>query len=172
MTVLTAARPGRGALAAGRAQPTRTVRHVHSAARPLVFVPLELAGEACAPLAVMVGDDPRQAAAARRLRAARPRPAVRVRRRPRRHRARLHRAATVAAEEARRAAGSPAPLPRRPAAARAQPGRRAFPRLLGRSTRFRRTEGEYAVRPPSLLGRWLTYFAERAEVPGSASCSP
>ena len=45
----------------------------------------------------------------------------------------------------------------------------SFLRLLGRSTRFRRTEGEYAV-PASvpLLGRWLTYYAERAEVPPSA----
>ena len=42
----------------GRAQPVRTARHVHLADRPLVFVPLQLAGEACAPLAVLVGDDP------------------------------------------------------------------------------------------------------------------
>ena len=42
----------------GRAQPIRTVRHVHLSDRPLVFVPLQLAGEACAPLAAMVGDDP------------------------------------------------------------------------------------------------------------------
>src|SRR5213075_1020530 len=35
-------------------------------------------------------------------------------------------------------------------------------------TRFRRTEGEYAV-PPAVpeLGRWLTFLGERAEHPGS-----
>ena len=43
-----------------------------------------------------------------------------------------------------------------------------FVRLLGRSTRFRRPDGEYAVDPAvPVLGRWLTFFAERAEVPGS-----
>jgi hypothetical protein len=49
----------------------------------------------------------------------------------------------------------------------------AFVRLLGRSTRFRRTEGDYAV-PASvpLLGRWLTYFAERGEVSPSAQLLP
>jgi hypothetical protein len=43
------------AVAAGRAQPIATVRHLHMAARPMVFVPLVLAGEANAPLAAMVG---------------------------------------------------------------------------------------------------------------------
>jgi hypothetical protein len=44
-----------------------------------------------------------------------------------------------------------------------------FCRLLGRSTRFRKTEGETAVRgnvPP--FGRWLTFFAERPMVPASS----
>ena len=46
------------AIAAERetAQPVATVRHVHLAGRPLVFIPLALAGEANAPLAAMVGD--------------------------------------------------------------------------------------------------------------------
>src|SRR6202020_3222227 len=43
-----------------------------------------------------------------------------------------------------------------------------FLRLLGRSTRFRRPNGEYAVDPVvPVLGRWLTFLADRAEVPGS-----
>jgi len=42
----------------GTAQRICTVRHVHVSPRPLVFVPLALAGEANAPLAAMVGDDP------------------------------------------------------------------------------------------------------------------
>jgi hypothetical protein len=45
-----------------------------------------------------------------------------------------------------------------------------FVRLFGRSTRFRSTVGEYAV-PAGvpLLGRWLTFFAQRAEHPGSCA---
>ena len=42
----------------GTAQPSCTVRHVHISDRPLVFIPLALAGEANAPLAAMVGDYP------------------------------------------------------------------------------------------------------------------
>jgi hypothetical protein len=40
------------------AQPTRTVRHLHISPRPLVFIPLALAGEANAPIAALVGDSP------------------------------------------------------------------------------------------------------------------
>ncbi|MDG4865745.1 hypothetical protein P8605_47110, partial [Streptomyces sp. T-3] len=49
-----------------------------------------------------------------------------------------------------------------------------FMRLLGRSMRFRRTaeqdpEGPFPAPPRvPLLGRWLTHFAERSRVPGSA----
>ncbi|MBX6391169.1 MAG: hypothetical protein IRZ08_19630, partial [Frankia sp.] len=45
-----------------------------------------------------------------------------------------------------------------------------FLRLLGRSTRFRSTAGEWAV-PAGvpLLGRWLTWFAQCAEHPGSST---
>ena len=57
MTLLTAFARAEAA-AAGRAQRIRTVRHVHLSRRPLVVIPLQLAGEACAPLAVMLGDDP------------------------------------------------------------------------------------------------------------------
>jgi len=49
------------AAAAGRAQRIRTVRHVHLGRHPLVVIPLQLAGEACAPLAVMLGDAPDKA---------------------------------------------------------------------------------------------------------------
>lgn len=45
-----------------------------------------------------------------------------------------------------------------------------FIRLFGRSTRFRSAAGEYAV-PAGvpLLGRWLTFLAQRAEHPGSSA---
>ena len=46
------------AVSTGTAQQICTVRHVHIGPRPLVFIPLALAGEANAPLAAMVGDDP------------------------------------------------------------------------------------------------------------------
>jgi hypothetical protein len=44
-----------------------------------------------------------------------------------------------------------------------------FLRLFGRSTRFRRVDGDHPV-PASvpLLGRWLTFLAGSSEVPGSA----
>lgn len=56
MTVLTALARA-AAATGGRALPTKTVRHVHLSGRPLVLVAAQLAGEACAPLAVLVGDD-------------------------------------------------------------------------------------------------------------------
>jgi hypothetical protein len=44
-----------------------------------------------------------------------------------------------------------------------------FVRLFGRSTRFRSVDGDHPV-PPTvpLLGRWLTFFANAAEMPGSS----
>nr|WP_236642483.1 hypothetical protein [Actinoplanes utahensis] len=49
------------------------------------------------------------------------------------------------------------------------PGGADFLRLFGRSTRFLKIDGEHPV-PPAvpLLGRWLTFFANSAEVPGSS----
>jgi hypothetical protein len=180
------------AAAAGHAQRIRTVRHVHLSRRPLVVIPLQLAGEACAPLAVMLGDDPDKA---RLLTVYEPR-----------DRARRFEFAAELAEvilghldgylpaddepedpdkhnnpdnpDVRRAArdqGAPAPepLPDAPQLLVPNPNAAAFLRLLGRSTRLRRTDGEYAVRPAvPLLGRWLTHYAERAEVPGSVLLLP
>jgi hypothetical protein len=46
-------------------------------------------------------------------------------------------------------------------------------RLLGRLTRFRRADGPYPVAPDvPVLGRWLTFLADRAEFPGSALLLP
>ena len=56
---------------------------------------------------------------------------------------------------------------------RAEPGgRRRSPRLLGRSTRFRQPRRALPGADPAvpLLGRWLTYFAERAAAPGLVRC--
>jgi hypothetical protein len=155
----------------GRAELACTVRHCHISDRPLVFVPLGLAGEACAPLAAMAGDHPEH-------------PHLLVVAQPRNRDQRFAFAAELASvilpylggfcgaaetvpaapgREARtRYADAPQLLVPSPAGV-------AFTALLGRSTRFRRTDGPHPV--PELvpaLGRWLTYFAERAEIPGSS----
>ena len=155
------------AVSTGTAQRTRTVRHVHLGPRPLVFIPLALAGEAGAPLAALAGDDPAA-------------PVLLLVPEPRDRDQRFRFAAELAAvflpyiqgyfaaeepaggrEPGIRYADAPQVLVPNPAGV-------AFTRLLGRSTRFRQTEGPHAV-PGSVpvLGRWLTFFAERAEHPGS-----
>ena len=153
------------AVKTGRAQPIATVRHVHLSPRPLVLVPLALAGEANAPLAAMVGthpDDDR----------------LLVVPQPRNRDLRFTFVADLAdavlpyvhsycydIEHVRgrdRFTGAPQVLVPNAAGVR-------FLALLGRSTRFRRTDGDYPVAPNvPLLGRWLTFLAERAETPGSA----
>ena len=203
MTLLTALARVEAA-AVGRARRIRTFRHVHLSDRPLVLIPLQLAGEACAPLAAMVGDD---ADKPRLLTVYEPRDRTR----------RFEFAADLAevvlgyldgyipsgpgAEPATADPGrtrtdtdtnaghrSPAagqrgrddggadrlePFADAPQLIVPNPNAVGFLRLLGRSARFRRTDGEYPVRPTvPLLGRWLTHYAERAEVPGSALMLP
>ncbi|MFG2074126.1 hypothetical protein [Nonomuraea maritima] len=158
------------ALDEGIAQPVATVRHCHLSRRPMVFIPLKLSGEAAAPLAAMLGtdrDDPRLLVVAQ----------------PRNRDLRFAWAAELAgvllpyvealtfdtetverknADPYERAVDAPQlVVPNQ--------GGVAFTALLGRSTRFRRADGPYPV-PESvpLLGRWLTYFAERAAYPGSS----
>jgi len=147
----------------GRAQPIRTVRHVHLSDRPLVFIPLQLAGEACAPLAALVGDDPGE-------------PMMLTVHEPRDRTQRFDFAAALAEIVLSYidgyAIGDPAPgTSHSDAPQLLVPNRQgvAFTRLLGRSTRFRRTDGEFAVKESvPLLGRWLSFYAERFEVPASA----
>jgi hypothetical protein len=152
---------------AGHAQPTKTRRHVHLSSRPLMLIPLQLAGEACAPLAVMVGDD-------------RDKPLQLVVYEPRDRTRRFEFAAdlaeTVLAYLDGYATAEPddaQPYPDAPQLLVPNAGGVAFIRLLGRSTRFRRTEGDYAV-PAAVpqLGRWLSYYAQRAEATGSALLVP
>lgn len=178
MTVLTSLTRV-AAAAGGRALPTKTVRHVHLSACPLVLVAAQLAGEACAPLAVLVGDD-------------RDNPRLLVVYEPRDRSQRFAFAADLAGvvlpaierhvdDDALTNAGTghpgtgerSEPYPDAPQLIVPNPPTVAFLRLLGRSTRFRKTEGEHPV-PPSvpLLGRWLTYFSERSEVSPSAQLLP
>lgn len=164
------------AVETGRAQPTKTVRHVHLSDRPLVFVAAQLAGEACAPLAALVGD-------------AFATPRLLVVYEPRNRDQRFAWAAELAdvvldylnryANEVKDQdpdadPGAKAePAPDSPQLLVPNPQTVAFLRLLGRSTRFRRTAGEHAVpETVPLLGRWLTYYSERAEVTPSALLLP
>lgn len=150
-------------------QPISTVRHVHITGRPLVLVAFTLAGEANAPLAAMVGDGP---SAGHLL----------VVTQPRNRDQRFAFAAELArivvghiesfqadtelvpagrGEERRRFTDAPQLWVPNPATI-------GFVRLLGRSARFRRPAGDYPVDPAvPVLGRWLTFLAERTEVPGS-----
>ncbi|MFE2872665.1 hypothetical protein [Embleya sp. NPDC059259] len=158
------------AAATGVAQPAATVRHRHLSAGPLVLVPYVLAGEAFAPLAVLVGTDrdrPHLLAV--------PQPRDRDRRFA--HAAELGRlllpylgAFAAETETIERRSEDPyersldAPQVLVPTA-----GGVEYLRLLGRSTRFRRTDGEFAVaQEVPLLGRWSTWLADRAGVPGSS----
>ncbi|MCX4474162.1 hypothetical protein C5N14_04885 [Micromonospora sp. MW-13] len=160
------------ALAAGVAQPVATVRHLHLSPRPLVLVSLAMAGEANAPLAALVGAAPDDAR-------------LLIVPQPRNRDQRFAFAAelagivlpyldsfrgvseAVAVDRGRdvrhRYVDAPQLLVPNPAGV-------TFLRLFGRSTRFRRPDGEYPVHPAvPLLGRWLTFFAERAEHPGSSA---
>jgi hypothetical protein len=133
------------------AQRACAVRHVHIADRPLLAIPLTLAGEANAPLAVMIGDNADS-------------PALLFVPEPRDRDERFAFAAELADVFLGYIDSADAPQLVVP-----NPGGVTFTRLLGRSTRFRRTDGPYAVAATvPLLGRWLTFFAERAEVPSSS----
>lgn len=155
------------AIAAERreAQPACTVRHVHISDRPLVFIPLGLAGEANAPLAAMVGDT-------------RQNPRLLTVAEPRDRDQRFAFAAELAeivleyiggyltAEETTGGTQTRTRYTDAPQLLVPNPAGVAFTRLLGRSTRFRRAEGPYAVgETVPVLGRWLTFFTDRAEVP-------
>ncbi|MGS2616399.1 hypothetical protein ACVCAH_18015 [Micromonospora sp. LZ34] len=160
------------ALAAGVAQPVATVRHLHLSGRPLVLVPLAMAGEANAPLAMLAGAAPDEAR-------------LLIVPQPRNRDQRFAFAAELAAVllpylDGHRAVSEAVAVDRgrdvryryvdAPQLLVPNPAGITFLRLLGRSTRFRRPDGDYPVHPSvPLLGRWLTYFAERAEHPGSSA---
>lgn len=154
----------------GLAQPITTVRHMHVSNRPLVCVPLTMAGEANAPLAVMIGHD-------------RSSPTLLVVPQPRNRTLRFEFANQLALILHGYIGGFATPVAVPGAKGRAAITRFAdapqvwvpnraginFFRLFGRSTRFRSTTGPYAVEPAvPRLGQWLTFLAERAEYPGSS----
>jgi hypothetical protein len=156
----------------GHAQPAATVRHRHLSDRPLVFVPYALAGEAFAPLAALVGTDPQA-------------PELLIVPQPRDRTLRFGFVSALAEIVLPYVTGFEADTetiePKRkdqeayeraldaPQILVPSHGGVDYLRLLGRSTRFRKTEGEYAVPAPvPLLGRWSTYLAERTRTPGSS----
>jgi hypothetical protein len=157
------------AVEAGHAYPIASRRHLHLSDRPLVFIPLTMAGEANAPLAAMIGTD-------------RDRPSLLVVPQPRNRDLRFAFAAELADHVLRYTEDQPRQgletygkegKPRyldAPQMLVPNPAGVNFVRLFGRSTRFRRTTGQYAVAPQvPLLGRWLTFLAERSEHPGSST---
>lgn len=172
MTMLTALARAT-AVTAGRAQPVTTVRHVHLSERPLALVVAQLAGEACAPLAAMAGDD-------------RGKPRLLVAHEPRNRAQRFEFAAALAeiilpaidrqagqADPGDGEQAKPEPCPDAPQLIVPNLPTVAFLAHLGRSTRFRKATGEYAVpEAVPLLGHWLSYYAERVEVPRSALMLP
>ncbi|MGW1891587.1 hypothetical protein ACWCP6_15215 [Streptomyces sp. NPDC002004] len=172
------------AVSTGRAQRSATVRHRHLHPRPLVLVPLTTAGEVGAPLGALVGTD-------------RDAPRLLVVPQPRDRDQRFAFLARLAdevlpyvdafaqdVEPAERSETDPGTGKRvkvevelcADAPQIVVPSRAGldFVRLLGRSTRFRRTAEQDPDAPhPApprvpLLGRWLTHFGERARVPGSS----
>ncbi|MFF0431944.1 hypothetical protein ACFYU9_06945 [Streptomyces sp. NPDC004327] len=162
------------AVEAGRAQPLTTVRHRHLSERPLVFVPLTTAGEAGAPLGALVGTDPEE-------------PRLLVVPQPRDRDLRFAFLAELADEilpYVDSFAAAVETVERKDevvelcldAPQLVVPSRAGieYVRLLGRSTRFRRTAEQdpdtpYPAPPRvPLLGRWLTHFGERARVPGAS----
>ncbi|GGS17125.1 hypothetical protein AB0E75_18590 [Streptomyces griseoviridis] len=172
------------AVRTGRAQPATTVRHRHLSDRPLVLVPLVTAGEIGAPLGALVGTD-------------RDAPRLLAVPQPRDRDLRFAFLAELAdavlphidacaevVEAAERTEADPETGKRvkvevelcADAAQVIVPSRAGVDliRLLGRSTRFRRTaeqdpEAPFPAPPRvPLLGRWLTHYGERARVPGSS----
>jgi hypothetical protein len=159
------------AFAAGRAQQIATVRHLHVHDRPFVLIPLAMAGEANAPLAAMAGTSAAT-------------PHLLVVEQPRNRDERFAFAAELAGHlvpylESFAGESEAVAVDRgrdvryrfvdAPQVWVPNSGGVDFLRLFGRSTRFRRIDGDYPV-PPSvpLLGRWLTFLAGSSEVPGSA----
>ncbi|GLY01228.1 MULTISPECIES: hypothetical protein [Actinoplanes] len=170
MSTLTALARAQAA-ATGHAQPIATVRHLHLHDHPMVLIPLAMAGEANAPLAALAGTDPEK-------------PRLLVVTNPRNRDDRFAFAAELAEvlvpyAESFTTDTEAVPVDRgkdvrhrytdAPQIWVPNPGGVDFLRLFGRSTRFRSVDGDNPV-PPAvpLLGRWLTFFAATAEVPGSS----
>ncbi|WP_030925759.1 hypothetical protein [Streptosporangium amethystogenes] len=159
----------------GRAERLRQVRHHHLVDEPLVLVILTMAGEAAAPLACMVGTGRRQSTL---LTVTQPRNRDQ-------RRAFYAQLAAVILPHIRRRENTLQQLPARPGKPPRQRCADApqiivanhatvdYLSLVGRSIRFQGPPNTTETDPSiALLGRWLTFFAERAEYPGSSMLLP
>jgi hypothetical protein len=155
------------AVETGQARRLGTVRHLHVHDRPLVIVPLTLAGETNAPIAAMAGTQ-------------HDKPAIILASQPRLRSKRLDFAAELAdvvlpfinacaqrieyVTAGRDGTDTRTRMADAPQLWVPNPGGISYLRMLGRMTRLRRSVGEYAVPlPVPEMGKWLTWFAEQAE---------
>jgi hypothetical protein len=159
----------------GHAEPLRQVRHHHLVDEPLVLVTAAMAGEAAAPLACMVGTERR-------------RPTLLTVEQPRnrdQQQAFYAQLAAVVLPYIRRRENTLQQLPARtgrPARQRCADAPQLIVanqatvehlRLVGRSLRFQGSRDAAEADPSvAMLGRWLTFFTERADYPGSCLMLP
>ena len=157
--------------ASGRAQPLSRVRHRRLAGQPLVVIPLTLAGDPATPVAAMIGTSradqhllvvPQPRNRDLRLRFLTGLAQTVIGYITARQNTTEVLPATRKREERRRYADAPQIIvPNRAA--------RDYLGLLGRSTRFQRTDGPFPVDPAvPALGKWPTFLADSADQPGSA----
>ncbi|MBT2674790.1 hypothetical protein J7E95_29070 [Streptomyces sp. ISL-14] len=152
-----------------RAVPLTEFRHRHLSGRPLVIVPLAMAGEAGAPLAAMVGSAKRNGT-------------LLVVAQPRNRDQRFAFAADLGRivmdyidsfRQDRRGEGERSRYTDAPQILVPNPGSVKALADLGRMCRFRATSGPYAV--PDVVpefGMWLTFLVDRAEQAGTSMLLP
>ncbi|MFL6052786.1 MAG: hypothetical protein ACJ72W_07715 [Actinoallomurus sp.] len=161
----------------GRAEPLRQMRHYHLVDEPLVIVAVKMAGEAAAPLACMVGTDRRH-------------PVTLTVPQPRSRDLRQDFYCRLAAVVLPYIRQREITLQQLPARGDKPPRQRCadapqiivpnqatieYLERIGRSIRFQPQAPPAAPAPDpavALLGRWLTFFADRAEYPGSSLLLP
>lgn len=159
------------AATAGRAVPLSRVRHRRLSSTPLVIVPLTLAGDPAAPVAVATG-------------ITRGRLQLLTVPQPRNREQRLQLLTRLAQTvlqyitDRQQSTESVAATGTQPARTRytqapqvlvPNKAARDYIGLLGRSVRFERADGPYAVDPAvPALGKWLTWLADNSDEPGSA----
>ncbi|WKX68601.1 AAA family ATPase [Streptomyces sp. XD-27] len=160
------------AAATGNALPTSRLRHLHLSDRPLMLLPLKQSGTAARPLAVMLGTDPARpelflapptGSTTPMLTSLASRVTAYIEEHQRRHE---HLPATSTRPARQRFLDAPQLLVPNPHAV-------AYLNTLGRDLRLRPVDGgsvdSCSVRR---LGQWLTFFAGRAELPGTSALIP
>jgi hypothetical protein len=158
----------------GRAVPLSRLRHRYLGAAPMVVIPLTLAGDPATPVAVMLGTAPSRP---QLLTVAQPR----NRDLRREFLSALAQAVLGYIVGRRQSFDVIAETRTRPEHRRYRQApqlivpnhaSRDYLGLLGRALRFLPVEGPWAIDPSvPLLGKWLTFFADNADLPGSALLS-